>query len=293
MRIAAIDIGSNAIRFQVCTVVDWDKKQTKKIEYIRFPLRLGKDVFEKGEIGPLTEERFVKLMIAFKQFLELYEVEDYMVCATSAMREAHNGQQIANRVYYSHGLRINIIDGSEEGEIITQAADKYIGSGLYLHIDVGGGSTELSLLRDRERVAVKSFKIGSVRQLDEEKKEQTFEKMSQWLSKYLPLRHKTMKAIGTGGNIKKLYELSKTPNKKPISLKELEKVVQLVNRYTVEERMSELNMNADRADVIAPASEIYLRVMEMAQVNQIVVPDIGLKDGIIKTLLNKHASLQS
>ncbi|MFT6961368.1 MAG: exopolyphosphatase/guanosine-5'-triphosphate,3'-diphosphate pyrophosphatase [Flammeovirgaceae bacterium] len=292
MRIAAIDIGSNAIRLQISAVVDWENATLKKMEYIRFPLRLGKDVFETGEITPPTEERFVKLMIAFKQFLELYEVQDYMVCATSAMREAHNGKLIAKRVYYAHGVQIQIIDGALEGEIITNAVEKYIENGLYLHIDVGGGSTELSIIQNKERVAVKSFRMGSVRQLDEEKKERVYEKINDFLTKNLPIQREYFKAVGTGGNIKKMYELVSPGNRKAVLLKELQKTREIILAHTYEERISKLNMNADRADVIVPASEIYLKVMEMAQVNQMIVPDVGLKDGILQTLFKKHAELR-
>ena len=293
MRLAAIDIGSNAIRLQIAVVASWENAKIKNLEYIRFPLRLGKDVFNIGEISPPTEERFVKLMIAFKQFLELYEVEDYMVCATSAMREAHNGEQIAKRVYYSHGVRIEIIDGATEGSIITNAISDYVDEGLCLHIDVGGGSTELGIIKGKERMAVKSFRMGSVRQLDDENKARTFAKMNDWLEKNLPLGYKTIQAVGTGGNLKKLYELAKTPSKKPISYASLEAVSQMVAGLTYEQRVADLGLNTDRADVIVPASEIYLNVMKMAQAKQIIVPDVGLKDGILKTLFNKHAELHS
>ena len=290
MKLAAIDIGSNAIRLQVSTVKDWETKKVKSLEYIRFPLRLGKDVFNTGEITPPTEEKFVKLMIAFKQFLELYEVKDYMVCATSAMREAHNGQQIANRVYYAHGVRIQIIDGNEEGNMIVNAIGDLIGDQLSLHVDVGGGSTEISLLKNKERIAVKSFRMGSVRQLDDEKKERNFEKIALWLERYLPPYYDELKAVGTGGNIKKLYELSKTHSKRSIDITELSSISHKVASMSYEERVKDLGLNPDRADVIVPASEIYLRIFKMAGVQQVLVPDIGLKDGIIKTLMRKHSN---
>jgi len=289
LKFAAIDIGSNAIRFQVSKVIHTEKRKLKKIEYIRFPLRLGKDVFETGEISRKTEEKFIRLMIAFKQFLELYEVDDYMICATSAMREAHNGELIANRVYYSEGLRIQILDGAKEGEIISSSILNFLNGGLYIHIDVGGGSTELSLIDDKKRIAVHSFRIGSVRKLDEEDKIRTFRKMKHWLEDHLPADTIVENSIGTGGNIRKLYELTDHPNKKKVaSYEELERISEWITQHSYEDRISELSLNADRADVIVPASEIYLKVMKMAGAQRMFIPDVGLKDGMIELLMKKH-----
>lgn len=289
MKLAAIDIGSNAIRFQVSKVIDHKKRKLKKIEYIRFPLRLGKDVFSTGEISRITEEKFIRLMIAFKQFLELYEVDDYMICATSAMREAHNGELIANRVYYSEGLRIQILDGAKEGDIISSAILPFLSDGLYLHIDVGGGSTELSLLYQKKRIAVQSFRMGSVRRLEEQDKTRVFRKMKHWLEDHFPVGEPLTGGIGTGGNIRKLYELSNESSKKKlVAYEELLRVSNWISSFSYEDRMSELSLNSDRADVIVPASAIYLKVMEMAGVKQIFVPDVGLKDGIVELLMRRN-----
>ncbi|MGB0522944.1 MAG: phosphatase [Flammeovirgaceae bacterium] len=289
MKFAAIDIGSNAIRFQVSKLINKEKRKLKKVEYIRFPLRLGKDVFATGEISRKTEEKFIRLMIAFKQFLELYEVDDYMVCATSAMREAHNGELIANRVYYSEGVRIQILDGYKEGEIISSSIVPFLNDGLYIHVDVGGGSTELSLIRNKKRVAVQSFRMGSVRKLDEEDKVRTFRKIKHWLEDHLATQEIIEGSIGTGGNIRKLYELSESSNKrKIIDYEELKRVHDWVQGYSYAERISELSLNPDRADVIGPAAEIYLKVMEMAGAQSMFVPDVGLKDGIIELLMQKN-----
>lgn len=290
MKLAAIDIGSNAIRFQVSKVINREKRKLKKVEYIRFPLRLGKDVFAHGEISRKTEEKFIRLMIAFKQFLELYQVEDYMICATSAMREAHNGELIANRVYYSEGLRIQILDGAKEGEIISSSILPFLNGGLYLHIDVGGGSTELSLIENKKRIAVHSFRMGSVRRLDEEDKIRTFRKMKHWLEDHIPINKVLENSIGTGGNIRKMFELIEGPTKKKIaSVEELRKVHDWVQSYSYEERISELSLNPDRADVIGPAAEIYLTIMEMAGATSMFVPDVGLKDGIIELLMQRNS----
>ena len=246
-------------------------------------------MFAHGEISRKTEEKFIRLMIAFKQFLELYEVDDYMVCATSAMREAHNGELIANRVYYSEGVRIQILNGAKEGEIISSAILPFLNGGIYIHIDVGGGSTELSLINNKERIAVHSFRMGSVRQLDEEDKVRTYRKMKHWLEDNLPTGTSIEKSIGTGGNIRKLYELTENPTKKKIaSYEELLRVKDWVTGFSYKDRVSELSLNADRADVIVPAAEIYLKVMEMAGAKQMFVPDVGLKDGMIEILMKKN-----
>lgn len=289
MKLSAIDIGSNAIRMQVSKVLDANQYLVKKIEYIRFPLRLGQDVFNYGEITPKTEEKFVKLMLAFKQFLELYEVDDYMVCATSAMREAHNGASIAKRVYYNVGLKINIIEGEEEGNIINRAIFPFLDNGHYLHIDVGGGSTELGVISQREKTAVRSFRMGSVRQLSPDKEEKTFDKIGQWIDKYLPTDGQPVRIIGTGGNIKKLSEIA-TGTKGNLSAEELITTSDYIAQFSYEERMRKFNMNPDRSDVIIPASRIYRNVVAMAKSSEIIVPDVGLKDGIIMSLCQKYVN---
>jgi exopolyphosphatase/guanosine-5'-triphosphate,3'-diphosphate pyrophosphatase len=273
---------------QVSKVVDAERFAFKKIEYIRFPLRLGHDVFAHGEITPRTEEKFVKLMLAFKQFLELYEVDDYMVCATSAMREAHNGLHIAKRVYYNVGLRINIIDGEEEGNIINKAIFPYLDNGSYLHIDVGGGSTELGIIVNQEKVAVRSFRMGSVRQLPAAQQEAAFGRMRDWLRAHLPAEEaQGIRMVATGGNIKKLAELAGS-NRYAFGMDEVQRISDHVALFDYDDRMKRFNMNPDRADVIVPAANIYLQVARMAGASAFVVPDVGLKDGIIISLCQKH-----
>lgn len=273
---------------QVSQIHDLTTGKSKKIEYIRFPLRLGKDVFTYGEITPKTEEKFVKLMLAFKQFLELYEVDDYMVCATSAMREAHNGADIAKRVYYNVGLRIRIIDGQEEGSIISHAIDAYIGNGDYLHVDVGGGSTEFSIIRQKRKIAGHSFRMGSVRQLSDEKTKVIFAKMSNWLQLHLPSDVSEISMVGTGGNIKKLCELATGSKGNTLSADLLMEISENIASHSYEKRIKHFNMNADRADVIVPASKIYMEALSQVKAKEVVVPDVGLKDGMILHLCHKH-----
>jgi exopolyphosphatase/guanosine-5'-triphosphate,3'-diphosphate pyrophosphatase len=284
MRVAAIDIGSNAIRLQVSTIVRYNERDTiKNLEYIRFPLRLGQDVFSQGYILPETEEKFLRLMQAFKMLLDLYEVAAYRVCATSAFRESSNGQDIAAKVLEKCGLILEIISGEEEAQLINRAIIKFLDDKNYLHIDVGGGSTELNLYVNKEKVATESFQLGSVRNMSLSEFPEAWLKLENWLSEKVHKEYSPVTAIGTGGNISKLFDLSPTKNKKAksISLGELSAVHFLISRMSLEERINQLMLNPDRADVIVPASEIYLHVMQRVKAKKIIVPDLGLKDGII------------
>ncbi|MFN4145204.1 MAG: Ppx/GppA phosphatase family protein, partial [Runella sp.] len=182
MKIAAIDIGSNAARLQISSVLhDEDKVSFKKVEYVRFPLRLGHDVFTFGSLTPESEARTLKLMQCYKLLIELHEVEHYMACATSAMRESANGAEVAHRIFEKTGIKIHIIDGSKEAELINNVVVQAIEEGQYLHIDVGGGSTELNLYFNRQKVASKSFKIGSVRLLEGKETKGAWSKMQKWI----------------------------------------------------------------------------------------------------------------
>ncbi|KXX70243.1 hypothetical protein AVL50_13340 [Flammeovirga sp. SJP92] len=294
MRLASIDIGSNAIRFQIVTthIDKADEIAFKKIEYMRFPLRLGKDVFKTGKILRPTEEKLVKLMKVFSTLLDLYDVKDYIACATSAMREAANGKEIVDRIYYKEGLKIDIIRGTTEAEMIALTLDPYIPMGNVVHIDVGGGSTELNIYRHKTKVASKSFRMGSVRRLSGEDLEAMFGKIREWYntesSPYFNEDEEVI-AIGTGGNINKLFNLSKQKKSddKTTFLAELKKIRSWLMEFTYEERVSKLRLNEDRADVIIPASNIYMTCMEIVGAEKIIVPGVGLKDGILHYLV-KH-----
>jgi exopolyphosphatase/guanosine-5'-triphosphate,3'-diphosphate pyrophosphatase len=290
MRVAAVDIGSNAIRLQVSSIVRYNERDTiKNLEYERFPLRLGQDVFKEGRILEETEEKFVKLMKAFKMLLDLYEVSAYRVCATSAFREAANGSQIALRVFEECGMPLEIISGDEEANLINKAIFKFLDEKSYLHIDVGGGSTELNFYFNREKIASESFQLGSVRNMTLAEFPEAWVKLEKWISENVSKEFFPITAVGTGGNINKLFELSATKNKKAksISLAELSAVHFLISRMSIEERINQLMLNPDRADVIVPASEIYLHVMQKAKAKKIIVPDLGLKDGIINSQYDK------
>lgn len=289
-KIAAVDIGSNAIRMQVTNVTEYQGQITfKKIEYIRFPLRLGKDVFKTGSISPENQDKFVKLMNAFKLLIELYEVDDYLICATSAMRESSNGKSLAQRVYDELGIKISIIDGIKEAELINKAIRSSMHDDkTYLHIDVGGGSTELNLYVNRAKVMSQSFKIGSVRRLGNHDSPLAWKRMEAWVKEHILKSYGKVTAIGTGGNINKIYELSGKKTGKGISLQKVIEIQTHIKSYNLEERINVLHLNHDRADVIIPASEIYISVMQWAKCTKLMVPDAGLKDGVMQQLYEKN-----
>jgi len=288
VKLAAVDIGSNAIRLQITNVFFYQGIHTfKKIEYLRFPLRLGKDVFMHQEISPANREKFVKLMGAFKTLIDLYEVDHYMVCATSAMRESKNGEEIAQQVAAEIGFSITIIDGDREAELIDRALWAYIDHKTYLHIDVGGGSTELNIYKKTKKVASKSFPLGSVRTLNEGDSHTMDEELSQFISHHLH-KESNVTCIGTGGNINKIMELSKPrKNKRFLDLATIKTVKARLEGYSFEERIHLLNLNEDRADVIIPASRIYLSAMAAAKATRMIVPDVGLKDGVMHYLFDE------
>lgn len=289
MKLAAIDIGSNAIRFQVSTVLDRTEKVAfKKLEYVRFPLRLGHDVFTLGRISDRSIEKFKKLMTTYKLLLELYEVTDYMFCATSAMRESDNGGTLAEEVKKELGIHINIIDGDQEAEYINTAIASYLGDKTYLHIDVGGGSTELNLYFQGLKIKTKSFKVGSVRILEHGDNPTMWEGMESWIKENVKKQYGNVISVGTGGNISKIFDLAHHKPGKTMSLKMVEQIRDMVQSHTLEERIYKLQMNPDRADVIIPATGIYMQVMKWANSKRILVPDVGLKDGILWHLYERN-----
>ncbi len=282
MKIAAIDIGSNAARLQISSVLkDGGYTSFKKVEYVRFPLRLGHDVFTYGSLTPESQERTIKLMKCYKLLLELHEVEGYMACATSAMRESANGHEVVERIAHETGIKIHIIDGSKEAELINNVVVQALVDGQYLHIDVGGGSTELNLYFNRQKVASKSFKIGSVRLLEGKESKGAWQKMERWIEENVD-SYEPVKAVGTGGNISKLFNLVSKTSDNATSVEELARMRDYIASFSQEDRVHKLRLNADRADVIVPASDIYISVMMWAGASEIIVPDLGLKDGIIQ-----------
>ncbi len=291
MKLAAIDIGSNAIRLQISTIYDKGPKLLfKKLEYVRFPLRLGHDVFNDNRISDLSKLKFKKLMKTYKLLLELYEVDDFMFCATSAMRESENGQELADEVQKELGITINIIDGMLEAEMINRAIASYLGGETYLHIDVGGGSTELNLFVKGIKLKTRSFKVGSVRVLEHHDSPVMWNDMEKWVKDNVKKEFGKVIAVGTGGNISKIFELARKKPGHALPIKKVKEIRKMVEGLTLDQRIYELQMNPDRADVIVPATYIYLQVMQWARANSILVPDVGLKDGILLHLLEKNMS---
>ena len=262
----------------------------KKLEYVRFPLRLGHDVFSTGKISTRSIEKFKKLMKAFKLLVELYEVTDYMFCATSAMRESENGATLADEIQEELGITINIIDGNREAELINKAISSFLTEKTYLHIDVGGGSTELNLYTKGKKIKTRSFKIGSVRVLEHNDSPVMWEDMEHWVKENVKKEYGKITAVGTGGNISKIFELAKQRPGKTLSIKKVREIRAMIEGYSLEQRIYQLQMNPDRADVIIPATDIYTKVMEWAHASSILVPEVGLKDGIMLHLYEKNTS---
>jgi exopolyphosphatase / guanosine-5'-triphosphate,3'-diphosphate pyrophosphatase len=284
---AAIDIGSNAMRLLITNVVEQDNAPTQfnKNALIRVPIRLGQDAFTVGEITEENIDRMVDAMKAFKLLMKVYKVERYMACATSAMREAYNGKEVAEIIKKKADIKIDIIDGRKEAAIIASSdLHQFIKTeDTYLYVDVGGGSTEFSLFSDGKMIASKSFKNGTVRLLNNMVNDIVWEEIEKWIKTNTePFENITL--IGSGGNINKIFKLSEKALDKPLSYMYLNSQYQYLSSLTYEQRIAELALNTDRADVIIPALSIYLKAMKWSGANKIYVPKIGLSDGIVKAM---------
>lgn len=286
----AIDIGSNAVRLlikKVSRMESTGEDKFSKILLLRVPLRLGFDVFEKGEISPVKEERMRRLMKAYRHLMKIYEVESFRACATSAMRDAKNGKAIIKKIRKTTGINIEIIDGQEEAQMIynNHVECREDQNGNYMYVDVGGGSTEINLLIDGKLVYSKSFNIGTVRILTGGVTEAAWHQMRDVIGR-VTKNHAEINIIGSGGNINKLYRLieKKDKKRKRIPIASLQNMYDKLKVLTPEARMETFNLKPDRADVIVPASEIFLCIAEVIHANYIYVPEIGLSDGIIDNL---------
>lgn len=289
----AIDIGSNAVRLLIANVIEEKNKepQFKKSSLVRVPIRLGTDSFVTGVISEENINRMIDAMEAFKLLMKIHGVERYKACATSAMREAKNGTEIVNTIYKKTNIEIDVIDGKKEAAIIFATdLNQLIESDLtYLYVDVGGGSTEFTLFSKGRIVKSKSFKIGTVRLINNKKTENKaiFKEVQEWIEENTKI-YKRISLIGSGGNINKIFKMSGRDIGKPISYIYLNAQYQFLKKMSYKERISELSLNPDRADVIVPATKIYLSAMKWSGARKIFVPKIGLSDGIIKSLyLNK------
>ena len=289
---AAIDIGSNAVRLLIKSIEREavQEKKIKKVMMLRVPLRLGFDVFSIGELSEKKADKLRRLMKAFRQLMKIYDVDDYRACATSAMRDARNGRTIIKKIEKDTGIRIEIIDGQEEARMIynnhIECMEDRLGN--YMYVDVGGGSTEINLLTNGELVWSVSYNIGTVRMLSNAVKEGTWQQMEEELMKVTE-GVAAINIIGSGGNINKLFRLADKKDKKlqrlPVS--SLQTVYDVLKPLTPEERVEAFSLKQDRADVIVPAAEIFLKIAEVVHAEYIYVPVIGLSDGIIDNLYAK------
>jgi len=290
-KLGAIDIGSNSVRCLISNVVYKDGyTYYRKVSMIRLPIRLGQEVFINGALSEETAARFAEGMQAYKHLLKVHGVQDFRAVATSAMREAANGAELVKKVRKSSGIDIQIIDGAEEARLvfnsklydIIQAPQEY-----FIYIDVGGGSTELSILHDQDVIASESFKIGGVRVMNGLDTEEEWLRMKKWTERHMRNFHNKA-AIGAGGNINKLHKISLRSLNKPLRLSYIEDQFEMISALDVEERVTQLGLNFDRADIIVHALPIYMKVMQWAGVGKIYVPKIGVSDGLIRDLYHKE-----
>ncbi|SDS29121.1 exopolyphosphatase / guanosine-5'-triphosphate,3'-diphosphate pyrophosphatase [Formosa sp. Hel1_31_208] len=284
---AAIDIGSNAVRLLISNIIEQKGQPVKfkKSSLVRVPIRLGSDVFLHGKISEENKQRMLDTMTAFNLLMKSHKVVTYKACATSAMREAENGHAIANLIAKKAKIEIDIIDGEEEAAIIA-ATDlhSYIHEDkTYLYVDVGGGSTEFSVIHHGKTVVSKSFKLGTVRLLNDIVKKETWIELENWIKTHTN-EYDKVDLIGSGGNINKIFKISGKALGKPLTYFYLTTYYNKLQTYSYEERITELELNQDRADVIIPATRIYLSAMKWSGAKDIYVPKIGLSDGIIKSV---------
>jgi len=284
---AAIDIGSNAIRLLIANVIvtNDNDPQYKKVSLVRVPIRLGKDVFTDGKISKANQRRMVDAMKAYKLLMDVHQTEHYKACATSAMREASNGDKVVALIKKETGIEIDVINGETEAKIIssTDLSDLIDGNKSYLYVDVGGGSTEFTFFSNGKIIASKSYKMGTVRLLGKKDTKETWKDMERWIKKHSQ-KVGSVELIGSGGNINTIFKRSGNKLGKPLSYIYLNAHYKFLKSMTYEERISELSLNPDRSDVIIPATKIYLSAMKWSGARKVHVPKIGLADGIIKSL---------
>lgn len=287
MKLAAIDIGSNAARLLIAEVLVDDKKNTafNKLNLIRVPLRLGFDVFETGEISKARIGMVMQTMKAYKHLMNAYGVEHLKACATSAMRDAKNAADIIRKIKLETDISIEVISGDTEANLVYEnhVAENMDKDHSYLYIDVGGGSTELSFFSNGILIYKKSFNIGTIRLLKNMVKDWQWDEMKEVL-KAVTKGQKEVVAIGSGGNINKVFSMSKRKDGKPLTLELLKDYYKELSNVSLEERINKYGLREDRADVIVPALQIYTNAMRWAAAEEIYVPKIGLADGLIRHL---------
>jgi exopolyphosphatase/guanosine-5'-triphosphate,3'-diphosphate pyrophosphatase len=285
--LAAIDIGSNAARLLISETSLYKDGTVDftKLSLLRVPLRLGFDVFDKGYIGEEKKQQLVETIKAYKLLMNIYKVEGMRACATSAMRDASNGKEIMALIRRETGVDIKIITGQEEANIIyeTHIAEKLGHNKSYLYIDVGGGSTEVTMFSDSHIIFKESFNIGTIRLLNGKVTDEQWDHMK-WYIKTHTRDYQPVEAIGSGGNINKIFSISKRKDGKPLPLELLKDYHKELSYTSLEDRKHLYQLRSDRADVIVPALQIYISIMRWADADEIYVPKIGLADGLIKMM---------
>ena len=287
---AGIDIGSNAVRLLIkCLNEPGSSEPLSKVQLVRVPLRLGEDAFTEGRISKKKAKQLVSLMKAYSSLMEIYEVTAWRACATSAMRDAENGQELVERIYEKTGIKVEIIDGKEEARLISADLMRSLAGrdgDTYLYVDVGGGSTELNLVQGDQLIDSRSFDIGTIRQLSGRVRDEVREAFAEHIHE-LRARFGELQLVGTGGNINKLLRLgapSERANINILPVESLREVADQLRQYTPEERMQLFRLKPDRAEVIVPAADIFLTVSELTGASEIIVPTKGLADGIVDSI---------
>ena len=287
---AGIDIGSNAVRLLIkCLNEPGSTEPLSKVQLVRVPLRLGEDAFVDGRISKKKSKQLISLMKAYRELREIYEVEAFRACATSAMRDAENGMELVDKIYEKTGIKIEIIDGREEAQLISSDLIRALSGQeeeTFLYIDVGGGSTELNLVRGSNLIESRSFDIGTIRQLSGKVRDEERESFGKYVQ-HLKETYGTLRLVGTGGNINKLLRLgapSERANICNLPVANLRAVADELRQYTPVERMLIFRLKPDRAEVIVPAADIFLLVAEITEATEIIVPTKGLADGIVDSV---------
>ncbi len=295
MKFSAIDIGTNAVRLLIKEVkIKGGAYDVRKVSFTRVPLRLGEDVFETGKISDEKARNLVKVMRAFWYLMDVYGIEWFRVCATSAMREAKNVEKVRELVLREANVTIELINGQEEADLIFKnfSVATFKTNSDFLYMDVGGGSLELTLIRDGKRIRGQSFKIGTIRIIKGMVEDGEWDAVTEFV-KHVSDGVSPLMAIGTGGNINRLQRLIRNPKNSPISLSKIEEITTTLKAYTFEDRVKKFALKPDRADVIIPAAEIYIRVMKLAGANKIIVPKVGLSDGIILKIHEEYLAFKT
>ena len=289
-KIAAIDIGSNAVRMLICYIIPSGKKYIfQKNSYLRLPIRLGEDSFKEGIISKSKIHKLSDAILSFKYIMNVHDVEYYQIYATSALRESKNSKEVILEIKKTTGLKINLISGLKEAKIISKGTslEKLQYNRSFLYVDVGGGSTEYSILRRGEEKKSKSFKIGTVRLLNNLVDDKLFIDIKYWLGTYLDDQDK-IKLFATGGNINKIQSMTGSKIGKPISYLSLKDLYNNLTKYNYQERIVKFGLNPDRADVIIPALKIFITTMESVGSNRLFVPKVGLVDGMINEIFHEN-----